>query len=116
MISLSKGDIWLADLPAGMGHEQEGSRPILVLADVALGDLGIAVPFTTTLETEKFKHVLAIEATGENGLDEESVCLIFQIRSLDKERFSRRLGKLDKRQMDVIDANLADLLKLKLEK
>ena len=110
--SFSKGDIWLTDLPPGSGHEQFGSRPAIILRDVAENDLIVVIPATKQLSAENFAFTHIIQPTKQNGLDLESVALIFQIRSLDKARFKHRLGKLEKAGMDKIDGILKEMLRL----
>lgn len=31
---MNKGEIWIAEFPRTNGHEQAGSRPVIVIADV----------------------------------------------------------------------------------
>lgn len=110
--SASKGDIWLVDLPEGVGHEQKGKRPAVVIVHVKENATAVVIPLTGQLHNERFSHTYCVQASKENGLEEESIVLVFQIRALDPQRFMHKRGKLDKKDMDAIDALLKDMLKL----
>lgn len=84
----------------------------MALADISEKGMAIVIPVTKNLDMEGFVFALPVSPTKENGLDLDSVALIFQIRSLDKNRFKHRLGKLEKESMEAIDALLKDMLKL----
>ena len=108
----SKGDIWQVDLPDGVGHEQKGKRPAVVVVHVKENATVVIIPLTSELQNERFSHTCCIQPSQENGLSEESVALVFQIRALDPQRFMQKKGKLDKKDMETIDALLNDMLKL----
>lgn len=63
-----RGEIWTVDL-VGVGHEQQGSRPVLIISDDALNDSGldlvVAIPITTNLV--KYTSRVPIPK-GEGGL------------------------------------------------
>jgi mRNA-degrading endonuclease toxin of MazEF toxin-antitoxin module len=52
-----RGEIWLADLGTGRGHEQSGQRPVLVVSDDAfnagLAGLVMTVPLTSKVAKSK---------------------------------------------------------------
>ncbi|MBI2581466.1 type II toxin-antitoxin system PemK/MazF family toxin [Candidatus Woesearchaeota archaeon] len=50
---MKKGEIWLVELPTTNGHEQEGYRPAMVLAE-AEANIAIIVPFTSNLQALRF--------------------------------------------------------------
>ncbi len=102
----------MADLPAGFGHEQAGVRPVLALADITEKGMAIVIPVSKNLDMEGFVYGHSVSPTKENGLDLDSVALVFQIRSLDKNRFKHRIGKMDEAGMKVIDALIKEMLKL----
>ena len=110
--SASKGDVWQVDLPESVGHEQKGKRPAVIVAHVKENATVVVIPLTSELHNEKFSHTCCVQPTRENGLSEESVALIFQIRALDPQRFMYKKGRLDKKDIEAIDALLMDMLKL----
>lgn len=104
------GDIWLVDLYDGKGHEQEGTRPCIVMGEA--NGLSIVVPLTSNLRTQRFAYTYTLFPSGQNCLKKESVALIFQIVSLDSNRFVHRIGNLTKPEMDAVKALLSDLMNL----
>lgn len=90
-----RGEIWTVDL-VGVGHEQQGSRPVLIISDDALNDSGldlvVAIPITTNLV--KYTSRVPIPK-GEGGLSEDSSAMCEQILRLDiRLRLKARLGKV----------------------
>jgi mRNA interferase MazF len=88
-----RGEIWLADLGTGSGHEQAGQRPVLVVSDDAfnsgLAGLVMIVPLTSKLG--KSKHIPAHIRIDppEAGLKTASVILCDQLRTISKDRLRK---------------------------
>ncbi len=95
-----------------MGHEQAGHRPAVIVADIKNTPIIIAIPLTKQLDTERFAYTYAISPTPENGLLEESVALIFQIRSLDRTRLVSKKGELNEYEICQLNLIIKDMLKL----
>ena len=57
MADPNRGEIWLADLGIGLGHEQMGKRPLLVLSvdefNQGPAELVISVPLTSQIAKSK---------------------------------------------------------------
>ncbi|MDD4148303.1 MAG: type II toxin-antitoxin system PemK/MazF family toxin [Candidatus Cloacimonetes bacterium] len=105
---MKNGEIWLVDLSDAKGHEQRGERPAIIVGGA--NGLVIAVPLTSNPTTARFSHTLPISPDAHNGLDVESVALVFQLTSLDRERFVHRIGTLDGQQRVAIMALIRDLM------
>jgi mRNA interferase MazF len=112
MAGPSQLEIWQADFSGSRGHEQKKARPCIIWRD--LGHLGMAVviPLTGSVEKDIMPYTLYIEPTPENGLDKESVALVFQVTSIDKARLVKRLGFLNKEDIESVCALLKDLLRI----
>ena len=108
---MKKWEIWLADLPGGMGHEQKGLRPALVAG--AANGMVLAIPFTTNTNSTRFSYAELMEPCSENGLTEDSVALVFQLSSCDERRFKRKLGFVPEEDRGTIESALIDLLEMK---
>ncbi len=94
---MTPGEVYWIDLPALGGREQAGRRPAIVLQDdgFAIGSpLVLVVPLTTAAEAVRFPGTVAIAATSENGLTQNSFALVFQIRAVDRRRVGQRLGSI----------------------
>jgi mRNA interferase MazF len=76
------GDLYVADLGGGVGHEQRGIRPVLSVSDEAFTAPGLlfAVPLTTT--DRGLPHHIAIPADQVTGLQRASFAMTEQTRAL----------------------------------
>lgn len=104
------GEVWAVDLSDARGHEQAGMRPAVILA-VSFG-MRIVVPLTTNPRAASFPHTHMVMPDGGNGLREESYALVFQVVSLDENRFTGRWGKLSDDDMESIKGLLQDMIGL----
>ena len=107
---MKHGDIWLVDLSDAKGHEQRGIRPAIIVGSA--NGLTVVVPCTTTMSTARFSHTYLISPSSHNGLDADSIALVFQIVALDRDRFQHRIGALSEHQRLAIVALIRDLLEL----
>ena len=72
----------------------------------------IVIPCTTTPGTARFSHTLHLSPTPQNGLDADSIALVFQIVALDRERFRHKIGAIGEDQWQAITTLMRDLLHL----
>jgi mRNA interferase MazF len=96
MATLSRGEVWLANLNPSQGSEQSGIRPIIVFQNNIVSQFSstiITIPLTTNQRRAALPICLFIRQ-GEGGLTQDSVALCFQLRVLDKTRLIRKLGQL----------------------
>jgi mRNA interferase MazF len=108
---MKNGDIWLVDLSdEKRGHEQRGVRPAIVVGSAH--GISLVVPLTSSMASARFSHTSVISPDPHNGLDAESIALVFQIVALDRERFQRRIGAISEQQRLAIVALIRDLLEL----
>jgi mRNA interferase MazF len=88
-----RGEIRWADLNPVRGHEQAGSRPVLVLSHDVFNERSgtvIAVALTSQPQRAGFPLTLELQATK---LPKRSWVKISQIRTLSVERIGARLGR-----------------------
>ena len=74
---VKKGDLFFADLSPVVGSEQGGVRPVLVVQN----DVG--------------------------GLSKDSVVLLEQLRTIDKQRLKERIGALNETQLPDVEKALS---------
>ena len=110
-MTIKRGDIYYADLSPVVGSEQGGLRPVLIVQN----DVGnrysptvIAAAITSKLGKNKLPtHIDSTrsETVGEDlfGLAKDSVILLEQIRTLDKQRLKEKMGHLDDLAMRRVD-------------
>ncbi|MEX3623729.1 type II toxin-antitoxin system PemK/MazF family toxin [Viridibacillus arvi] len=94
---IKRMDIYLADLSEGVGSEQEGVRPVLVIQnDVGNRFSPTVIVSSITGEVNKAKLPTHIEVSAAKyGLDIDSIILLEQIRTIDKKRLLRKITHID---------------------
>lgn len=97
------GDIFYAMLPIGVGSEQYGLRPVLVVQN----DIGnrfspttIVIPITSKLVKKDLPTHVVLQYTSE--LKKKSVVLVEQIRTIDKSRLIKKITIIDPRDLDKV--------------
>ncbi len=109
------GRPFLAQLDPIVGSEQSGTRPVLVLqSDLANRYFRtiLSAPISASPKAHQRAFTVHI-AAGEGGLPRDSVVLVFQIRTLDRARFIKRIGHLPARRM--VEVERAILICLGME-
>lgn len=109
--SYRRGDIYLADLNPCFGCEQGGVQPVLVLQN-NIGNFFcptlIVAPLTS--QVKKLNQPTHFLLDGIRGLDRPAMVMAEQIKTIDKRRIRKYLGKVDRQTMD----DLADCLEVSL--
>ena len=109
----SRGEVWLVDLSPTKGHEQSGRRPGLVVSVDLFnhGPAGLVVllPISTVAKGVPL-HVQVNPPEG--GLKQRSFVKCEDVRSVAKERLSRRVGAVSPHTMDGVEDRLRILLNL----
>lgn len=109
---MKQGEIWYASLDPTKGSEQAGYRPVVILSGNMLNQylqVVITAPLTTKIKNYQGNPV--IHPKESNGLQEISELMVFHIRSISKDRLVKRLGKVDKKELDLAIATLGDILR-----
>ena len=70
----------------------------------------IVVPLTTNLEALRFPYTLSILENSTNNLSQNSIALVFQLKSIDKKRVNKKIGRLGNQDMTKLEKTLKDLL------
>ena len=114
---MARGDVLLINLPISDGREQSGRRPaIAVQTDVSGEPMLMVAPITSNINASRFKFSVQIEHSTENGLTQTSIVMIFQMRSIDKSRIIKTIGKLSEEDLVKVDAEIWQMLKPSDEK
>ncbi len=108
-----RGEVYLADLNPVRGHEQGGTRPVLVIQnDTGNEYSGTTIAAAITSRTRSRMPIHVGVAAEESGLPKDSIVLLEQIRTLDNERLMRKLGRLSQEKMQEVDVALHKSLDL----
>ena len=107
-MEVKRGYIFYADLSPVVGSEQGGVRPVLVIQnDVGNCYSPTVIVAAITSQIEKAKLPTHVEiSSGEYNLEKDSVILLEQIRTIDKQRLNKKITQLDNRVMRKVDEAL----------
>lgn len=107
-MNVKRGEVYFADLSPVVGSEQGGVRPVLIIQN----DIGnrfsptvIVAAITAQIQKAKLPTHVEIKA-AKHGLERDSVILLEQIRTLDKQRLTDKITKLEDKMMKKIDRAL----------
>ena len=103
-MQIKQGDIFLVDLNPVKGHEQSGSRPVLILQNNILNkNLNMVIVAPISANT-KVKGLLTTYYLPRkiSQLDKDSVILLFQIRTLDKICLKRKISNIGNNNFKLI--------------
>ncbi len=104
-MTVKRGEIYYADLSPVVGSEQGGVRPVLIVQnDIGNRYSPTVIAAAITSQKEKANLPTHIKVTAEGcGLSKDSIVLLEQVRTIDKQRLKERMGSLDEISMDMID-------------
>ena len=96
-MTVKRGDIYYADLSPVVGSEQGGLRPVLIVQnDVGNKYSPTVIAAAITSQIGKNRMPTHIEVLADHfGLAKDSVILLEQIRTIDKQRLKEKMGHLD---------------------
>ena len=104
-----RGDMYYADLGRGIGSEQEGYRPVVIIQNnignrhsptVIIAAISSRVGVKPKLPTHYYIN-------AEDGLELPSIILLEQIRTIDKHRLAKYIGRLSKEHINGMNHALA---------
>lgn len=121
MRRFSRGELYFANLNPVIGSEQGGYRPVLILQnDVGNWFSSTVIVASVSSKPDKNRRLpVHCYLQAVDGLKCPSVVLLEQLRTLDKRRLKRFIGRLDEDCMREIDRALAvsvGLTKVKMRK
>jgi mRNA interferase MazF len=103
-----RGEVYLTSFDPTVGAEIQKTRPALILQnDISNRFSPITiVAAITSQERDRLRPTNVFVRSPEGGLTGDSVVLLNQIRSIDRHRLVKRLGRLGPQSMSRIDAAL----------
>lgn len=108
---MKQREIWYANLNPIKGREQRGIRPVVVISGNAMNehmDICIVCPLTS-----KIKHYVGcvqLKKEKVNGLKEDSEIITFQIRTISKERLTKKIGEITADQLKNLKQGLIEVM------
>ena len=107
--TIKRGDVFYAELNPVVGSEQGGIRPVLIISN----DIGnshsptVIIAAITGRTQTKAKLPTHTEVKDVEGLDRDSIILLEQIRTIDKQRLKNHMGTMPDNIMARVDKALA---------
>lgn len=108
MIEVKRGEIWLVSLNPTVGHEINKTRPSIIVQNDE-GNKNSPLTIIAPITSKHLDELYPVEVflpKNKFGLNMDSKVLLDQIRSLDKRRLIKKLGKVDDETMQKIDEAL----------
>ncbi|TCS79581.1 type II toxin-antitoxin system PemK/MazF family toxin [Tepidibacillus fermentans] len=105
---VKRGDVFFADLSPVVGSEQGGVRPVLVIQNNIgnrFSPTVIVAAITAQIQKAKLPTHVEIDAK-QYGLERDSVILLEQIRTIDKQRLTDKITHLDDEMMAKINEGI----------
>jgi mRNA interferase MazF len=110
MAQILRGDIRWADLNPVRGHEQAGTRPVLIVShDVFNQRSGTVIAMAMTSQEPRAGFPLTWESKAP-GLAKRSWIKIGQVRTLSAERIGKRLARASEEEMARVIEGLNEIV------
>lgn len=103
---MKRGDIYIAQLGEAQGCEQRGRRPVLIVQNNIGNKYSPVVIVAAITGQRKAKLPTHVELFDEKGVENHSIVLLEQLRTIDKRRLIKKVGYLRGSTMKKIDARL----------
>ena len=106
---IKRGDIYYAELNPVIGSEQGGTRPVLIISNNTGNRFSptVIIAAITGRTQTKAKLPTHTEVKDVEGLDRDSIILLEQIRTIDKQRLKNHMGTMPNNIMARVDKALA---------
>lgn len=107
MTSIKRGEIYWANLNPTLGGEISKTRPILVVSNNINNQYSATVTVlpVTSNTTKVYPFEVAISAS-ESGLQKDSKIKADQIRTIDKQRLTDKIGSITGLKMDEVEQSI----------
>ena len=104
-MNISRGDIYLAALDPVVGREIAKTRPVIVVSN-NINNMYAGTVTVLPITSKKLKKTYPFELLlpkGTRNLPQDSKAKADQIRTLDKTRLVKHIGKLKKEHQDLLN-------------
>jgi mRNA interferase MazF len=107
-VEVKRGYIFYADLSPVVGSEQGGIRPVLIIQNNVgnrYSPTVVVAAITSQINRAKLPTHVEVDAKTYN-LEKDSVILLEQIRTIDKQRLQQKVTEIDEKLMSQVDEAL----------
>ncbi len=115
---MRQNEVWLINLDPTIGAEIKKTRPAIIVNDNSLGKLPLKIIVPITDWKDRYEiapWMIEVEPNSKNGLVKKSSADCFQVRSVSKDRFVKRLGEISDSIMAEIRIGLSKVLSIDIE-
>ena len=106
---MNRGEIWWADLAEPQGSEPGSRRPVLIVQDDLLNRSKLqsvmVAPLTSNVSRAKAMGNVLLRS-GDSGLSRDSVVLVCQVMTVDRNYLTELVGAVPRRALSLIDDGL----------
>jgi mRNA interferase MazF len=105
VVSPRRGEIYLVHFDPTVGHEIRKTRPAVVIQnDISnqYSPITIVAAISSQFSDPPFPREVVIEP-AESGLHKRSAVILNQIRSVDRQRLAKKIGRLSDQSMRRVD-------------
>ncbi len=108
IISPVRGEVYLVNFDPTLCSEIKKTRPALIIQnDIANEHSPITIVAAITSKFDNTLYPTEVEiSAGEGGLKQNSVVLLNQIRSIDRQRLTKKLGKVKDLTLRKVDLSI----------
>ena len=109
-----RGEIYLVNFDPTMGHEIQKTRPAVVIQNNISNQyspITIVAAISSQFSDPPFPREVIVE-TAETGLPKRSAVIVNQIRSVDRMRLGKKIGRLSSASMQRVNETLKISLSL----
>jgi mRNA-degrading endonuclease toxin of MazEF toxin-antitoxin module len=108
---MKRGEVYWADLAPRSGSEQTGRRPVIVISHDGFNETPgwrsiIVVPISTSASQGRRAPTVVDISTAGSGLMKTSFAVCHQVTTLDRAKFTKRIGTLTAELLRDVEAGL----------
>jgi len=109
-------ELWEVELSypgEGVGHEEKFKHPCIIVKFNKFVDMATIIPLTSNIQALKdFPYTHIINPNNANGLTKQTIAMVYQIRSLSKQRFIHKRGRVIRNNYVTIKTLLKDYFQI----
>ncbi|MCX6274812.1 MAG: type II toxin-antitoxin system PemK/MazF family toxin [Bacteroidetes bacterium] len=108
---MRQGEIFMANLNPTRGNEQRGLRPVVIVSGNAMNDhFGVVIVMPLSTKIKKYAGCILLKKDKINNLKQDSEVITFQLRSVSKDRLTKKMGNISGDQLHELKKKLLEVL------
>ena len=108
---MKQREIWYANLNPIKGREQKGIRPVVIVSGNSMNEhMDICIVCPLTSKVKRYAGCVLLKKDKLNGQKDDSEIITFQIRTIAKERLTKKIGEITSEQLKNLKQGLIEVL------